>query len=90
MLAGSLVLALIAGGGYWLKREEAAAVRREIGLLEEELARLTQLESERTQLKSSLPATAEIERLRSDRAAVVRLRAEVEELRSRLEKRAGR
>lgn len=89
MLSGLLmVLALVAGAMWWLRREEASALHSEMALLRDEQREFEKLQSENRNLRASQIAPADLERLRADRAAIDRLRAELEKLRASVE-RAG-
>jgi hypothetical protein len=83
-----LLLAAVAAGGAFLQRETAAALEREIALLKEDNQRIAALRAEQVRLQAQQVPPAELERLRADRGAVLRLRAEVEALRDRVEQRA--
>ena len=83
-----LVLAAAAGGGIWLQRQETAVLRREKAFLQEESRALEKLRVENARLKAEQPTAAELERLRADHAAIVRLRAEVDAMKRRAEARS--
>lgn len=80
-----MALAVAAGAGFWLQREEAAVLRREVGWLKEENAALGRLRTENARLKAAETPAHEIERLRADRAAVLRLRAEIDAMKRRVD-----
>ena len=77
---GLLVLALVAFVRYGLERQDSAAVRAEIALLEHENRQIGELRAEHERLLAAKVPEAEIERLRNDRAALGRLRAEIRKL----------
>lgn len=79
-----LALALVAGAALWLQRQAAADLREEIGLLREEQRELTRLRAENRRLAAAQPSPAELSNLQADRAAVLRLRAEIEKSRDSL------
>ena len=82
-----LALAVVAGAAWWLQRESAAQLRGEVELLRDESRRFAALRAENAKLRAAQPADAELARLRSDRAAVVQLRAEINALNDSLQKR---
>lgn len=84
---GLLGLAAVSGAALWLQRQAAADLRDEIALLRGDQRELARLRVENQRLSAAQPATGEVERLRADRAAVGRLRAEIETTRSNLEAR---
>ncbi|MBL9189342.1 MAG: hypothetical protein JNK23_17800 [Opitutaceae bacterium] len=87
-LSGSLLaLALVAGAALWLQRQAATDLRDEIVLLREDSRELARLRAENQRLEETLPPPAKLEELRADRAAVLRLRSEIEKTRDNLEKR---
>ena len=73
-----LALALAAGAAIWLQRQAAAQLRDEIVFLREQNRELARLRAENQRLAAALPPAAELEALRADHAAVVRLRGEIE------------
>ncbi len=81
-----LALAIVAGAGFALQRQAAEALRQEIALLRDAQRAVAQVRAENEKLKASQPAPAEIERLRADRAAMLRLRAEIDALQARTQK----
>lgn len=83
-----LIVALVAGVTWWLQAQEAAALRAEVALLHEERSELARVSAENLRLTTEQPPAAEIERLRADRAAILRLRAEIERLKATTEARA--
>ncbi len=83
-----LALAGAAGAGVAWQRQSAAVLEAELALLRDEKRELLRLRDDNQRLrKAELPA-AVIEQQRADHAALVRLRAEIEAMRTRLEKRA--
>jgi len=80
-----LGLAIVAGGRLWLQREAADVLRIEIGLLREQKADEARLRAENERLKAAQIPAEELARLRSDRAAMMSLRREVEQARERVE-----
>jgi hypothetical protein len=72
---------------WWLQRLAAAELRREIASARGQTDALARLRSANAQLAASLPSPAEFERLRSDRAALSRLRDEVDATRAKIEQR---
>ncbi len=83
-----LALALVAGAALLLQRQIAAQLRDEIALLRDENRTLARLRAEHERLTAAQIPAAELERLRADRAAVVQLRAEIEQLKARTDERA--
>lgn len=80
-----LALAVVAGGGYALQWQETSALQREIAWLQEESRERAKLRMENERLKAAQTPAAEIARLRADRAAIVRLRGEIEAMKRRTE-----
>ena len=76
-----LALALVAGASLWLQRQAADALRSEIALLRDENRELAKLRAENERLVAAKLPAAELERLRADHAAVVRMQGEIEALR---------
>lgn len=83
-----LALTVVAGAGYVLQRQAAAALRAEIALLRDEQRALARVRAENEKLKAAQIPAAELERLRADRLAVLRLRTEIEAMQARAAKRA--
>ena len=82
-----LVLAatlFIAGSGIAYQRSESRALRLEWQEAKRVASEIAQLRTENERLKSGQIPAAELEQLRSDHAALPRLRAEVSELRKRV------
>ena len=82
----ALAIALIAR--YLLARQESAALRAEITLLRHENRQIADLRKEHERLLSAGVSYAELERLRGDRAALARLRAEINKLEEVAERKA--
>ena len=78
---GAMAIAMAAG--LLLQRQSGAALRAELEMLKEESRERTRLRDENARLVSQQIPAAELERLRADHAALVRLRGEIEELKSR-------
>jgi predicted aminopeptidase len=83
-----LIVALVAGVTWWLQAQEAEALRAELALLRDERGEFLRLSAENRRLTADQPPPAEVERLRADRAAILRLRAEIETLKAAAEMRA--
>jgi hypothetical protein len=81
-----LALAIVAGAGWLLQREATSALRTEMMLLREDNRKLDRLRAEHERLAAKGVSDVELERLRADHAAVMRLREEIETLRTRAEK----
>lgn len=80
------VVAFAGAGGWWFQRETTAALRSEVALLREQQREFAVLQVERDRLRGAQPAAAELERLRGDRSALLRLKAEIDELKLRAER----
>jgi hypothetical protein len=77
----ALLIAAITGFGRMLiERQETTALRSEIEILQQETKRLAQLRADRERLIAEKVSDAELQRLRADRAALVRLRNEISTL----------
>ena len=85
---GLLALAVVAGVGIALQRQQEDGLRQEIALLRDENQRLARLRAENAQLKAAQTPAAAVERLRADHAAVVRLRREIETMKVRADQRS--
>src|SRR5437868_2612966 len=81
IVLGALVIAAL----LLLQRETMASLRGERALLRDEQRELAQLRKEHERLLASQPSAAELERLRADRAALDRLRSEIEKMKERAE-----
>lgn len=84
------MLAVFAGAAWWLQTQEAEVLRGEIAMLREERGELSKLRDENRQLAAQAMPADEVTRLRADRAAIGRLRAEIETLRATTEDAARR
>jgi hypothetical protein len=85
--AGLLAMAAVAGAALWLQRQAAADLRDEIALLRGDQREIARLRTENQRLAEALPPEEKMQELRADRAAVVRLRGEIERTRGNLEAR---
>ena len=76
------LLALVATGGaaYALQREKTMHLRAELLQAQANAAELSRLQAENQRLRQKQVAPSELSRLREDRAAMGRLRAELESL----------
>ena len=74
---------LIAGSAIAYQRSEDRVLRLELQDAKRAETEIAQLRKENERLKSRQIPTAELERLRSDHAALPRLRAELNDLRKR-------
>lgn len=83
-------LAVFAGAAWWLQTQEADVLRGEIALLREERGELSKLRDENRRLATQATPADEMARLRADRAAIGRLRAEIETLRAKTEATASK
>lgn len=77
---GILAVALGVAARYFLLRQETAALRAEITFLRQENGQLAELRSENSRLLANQISDTELVRLRNDRAALTRLRAEINKL----------
>lgn len=77
----------VMAGAWRLQRDAAAALRLEADGLREENRELATLRAENQRLTAGLPPAADIARLRADRAAVERLRNEIEKLKDDVQRR---
>jgi hypothetical protein len=84
-----LVLALVSGAAWLLQREATAQLGDEIGLLRDENQKLAVVRAENVRIIAALPASAALEAMRADHAAVSRLRAEIEKLKVETEAQAS-
>lgn len=76
-------LAVAGGGWFGLENMRAAQLRAEVGLRREAAGDLAKLRAENRRLASEALAPEKLEALRADRAAVRRLRTEVDALKAR-------
>lgn len=83
-------LAVLAGAAWWLQTQEAEVLRGEIAMLREERGEWMKLQEENRRLAAQAAPADEVARLRADRAAIGRLRAEIETLRATTEAAAQR
>lgn len=83
-------LAVLAGAAWWLQTQEAEVLRGEIAMLREERGEWMKLQEENRRLAAQATPADEVARLRADRAAIGRLRAEIETLRATTEVSAQR
>lgn len=79
---------MVAGAGVALQWQTSESLRREIGWLKDDNQALARLRAENARLKAAQTPAEEIERLRADHAAMLRLRGEIEQMRRRAEARA--
>ena len=77
-----LALALVTGASLWLQRQAAAQLRDEIAQLREDSRELAKLRAENQRLVAAQVSAVELARLRADHAAVLRLRTELETLKT--------
>jgi len=75
--------ALVAGASLWIQHQATLAFRSEVDLLRDESRRLAQVRAEHQRLLSAQPPAAELDRLRADHAALVRLRTEIDQMKTR-------
>jgi hypothetical protein len=85
---GVLAIAIVMGARYFLQRQERAALRAEISALQQENSQLGELRAENSRLLAQKISDTELERLRSDRAALTRLRAEIDKLEETADRKA--
>jgi biopolymer transport protein ExbD len=85
---GLVVVGVVALVRYLIERQESAALRSEIALLQQEQHRVTRLRAENERLVAGKVSDAELQRLRNDRAALNRLRNEINVLETNAEQRA--
>ena len=74
---------LVAGGGIAHQRSESRVLRLELQEARHAATEIAQLQKENERLKSQQIPAAELDRLRSDHAALPRLRAELSDLKKR-------
>ncbi len=86
--AGLTALAVAVGAGYWLQREESRVLQSEVDLLRHDQRTLANLRLEQARLLAAQVPPEELARLRADRAALIRLRGEIEAMQARI-RRAG-
>jgi hypothetical protein len=83
-----LAFAIAMFARYLLQRQEADSLRIEIASLEHENRRLADLRTEHDRLLATKVSDSELERLRNDRAALGRLRAEINKLNESADRKA--
>ncbi len=81
-----LALGLVAGALLWLQRQSTDALRAEVVLLREQQGGLAKLRVENGRLRAAQIAPDEFARLQGERAAVLRLRRELQDARERIER----
>jgi len=85
---GLLALAVGTGGMWWVQRREAEALRIELMLLRDAQRDLEARRAENRRLLAAQAPADEVERLRADRAVLLRLRGEIEALQANAERKA--
>jgi hypothetical protein len=85
-----LACAIVMGVAAWLQRDAAVVLRKELALLQEEQRIVARLKANNAKLLAEQIPEAEMARLREDRAALHRLREEIENLKKRAKLPAGR
>lgn len=86
-LAALLVIAALGIGAAGLvQRRETEALRAEVALLQGTARERARLEVEHRRLLAAQPPPAEVERLRHDRAALLRLQAEIDALKAKADR----
>lgn len=85
--AGLLVLAIAFGVSAALQWQTGLVLRQEIALRRDDNQVLARLRAENQRLRSAQVSAEEMNRLEADRAALIRLRLEMESLRARTEER---
>jgi hypothetical protein len=83
--AALALLAFVVGGALALRHQRAELLRTQIALARDEQRELAALRAENRRLAAQQVSAEELERLRADRMAVLRLRTEVDALRARTE-----
>jgi len=76
-------LAVLAAGGWWWQRQMTAQLREQIAWQRDEARELARLQTENRRAAAARGSTAELENLRVEHAALVRLREEIATLRER-------
>jgi hypothetical protein len=77
---GLLVVAVVAFVRFLIERQESAVLHTEVAVLRQDEQRVAQLRGEHERLIAGKVSDAELQRLRADRAALVRLRNEINQL----------
>src|SRR5688572_10597772 len=85
---GLVVVGVIALVRYLIERQESAALRSEIAILRQDRDHAARLRAEHERLVAGKVSDAELQRLRNDRAALNRLRNEINALETNAEQRA--
>ena len=85
---GMLAVAIAVAARYFLQRQETAALRTEIAILKQENGQLAELRAENSRLVANKISDPELARLRNDRAALTRLRAEIDKLEETADRKA--
>ena len=85
---GLAIVGVVAFVRYLIERQESAALRSEIAILQHEQGRVARLRAENERLVAGTISDAELQRLRADRAALNRLRNEIDLLQTNAEQRA--
>ena len=82
ILGLSVLLATFAGGAIvlWMQRQETTLLQSQVELAKFETRDVQQLRDENARWRKQQMSAAELERLRADHAAIVRLKAELEAL----------
>lgn len=83
-----LALAVVAGAGFALQRQSAALLQQEIIVLRDQERNQARLRADNERLRAEETPKAEVERLRADHAALLRLRTEIDQMKSRAEQRS--
>lgn len=83
-----MVAALATGAMLWLSRAAADVLRVEIGLLQDESRALARARTEHERLVAAQAPDAELARLRADREALLRLRGEIEQMKTHAQRMA--
>lgn len=90
---GFAVIGLAAGllaVGLWLQHQTTAQLRRELALVHEQQREVAAAKADHARLIAAATPDVEVQRLRDDRAALGRLRAELEDLKSRAAAKAAK
>ena len=87
---GLLLVGLAGGTGLIYERQMAATLRREGALLQAEKETLARVEAENARLQTEQIPPLELARLRDDRAALYRLRGEIDALKRHAERASKR
>lgn len=82
--AGVMLLGLAVGAGLALQHQRTDELRGEIELLRDQHREVGRLQAEQARLRAAQVPVQELANLRADHAAVLRLRSEVEALRTRV------